>query len=142
MKSQIMIPKIVLLALLLISAAPGVASSDYPSGIVTRVVDGDTFEVQGFGLVALSQVNSPEMGSIEGVHAREYTMERLLNVVVFLDKDDLASINADGSIPCLVYLSKSDGNPNLNNSFNKIIVEAGFAVMKNDTASEFDPALW
>lgn len=135
-----MILKIVLLALMLIST--GAASPNYLSGIVTRVVDGDTFEVQGFGLVALSQVKSPEMGTMEGVDAKEYTMERLLNVVVFLDKDDLASINADGSIPCLVYLSGSDGKPNLNKSFNKIIVEAGFAVIKNDTQSEFDPALW
>jgi endonuclease YncB( thermonuclease family) len=127
---------------MLISAATGAASPNYPSGIVTRFVDGDTFEVKGFGLVTLSQVKSPEMGTIEGVHAREYTMERLLNVVVFLDKNDLASINADGSIPCLVYLSGSDGKPDLNKNFNKIIVEAGFAVIKKDTVSEFNPALW
>lgn len=135
-----MIIKIAILALMLISA--GSASLNYPSGIVTHVVHGDAFDVQGFGLVTLSQVKSPEMGTIEGVHAREFAMERLLNVVVFLDKDDLASINADGAIPCLVYLSGSDGKPNLNKSFNKIIVEAGFAAIKNDTQSEFDPALW
>lgn len=139
-----MILKIILLALMLTSAATCTATStnDYPSGIVTRVVDGDTFQVQGFGLVALSQVKSPEMGTREGVHAKEYTMERLLNVIVFLDKDDLASRNADGAIPCLVYLSGSDGKPKLNKCFNRIIVEAGYAVIKNDTASEFDPALW
>ena len=62
-----MIIKIVLLALMLIST--GAATPNYPSGIVTRVVDGDTFEVQGFGLVTLSQVKSPEMD------AKEYTME-------------------------------------------------------------------
>jgi len=135
-----MILKIVILSLLLIST--GVASSDYPSGIVTWVEDGDTFEVQDFGLVSLSQVDSPEMGTIEGVHVREFALERLLNVVVFLDKDDSASINADGSILCLVYLSGPNGKPNLNKSFNKMIVEAGFAVIKNDTKSEFDPALW
>jgi endonuclease YncB( thermonuclease family) len=139
---QIMIIKMVLLALMIISAATGAASPDYPSGIVTHVVDGDTFEVQGFGLVTLTLAKSPEMGTIEGVHAREFAMERLLNVVIFLDKDDLAGINADGAIPCLVYLSGSDGKPNLNKSFNKMIVEAGFAVIKNDTQSEFNPALW
>lgn len=137
-----MIIKIVLLALMVISAATGAASPSYPSGIVTHVVDGDTFDVQDIGLVTLSQVKSPEMGAIEGVHAREFAMERLLNVVVFLDKDDLASMNVEGSISCLVYLSGSDGKPNLNKSFNKMIVEAGFAVIRNDTQSEFDPALW
>jgi endonuclease YncB( thermonuclease family) len=120
----------------------GAASSDYPFGIVIRVSDGDTFEVQGFGLVSLSQVDCPEMGHIEGVHAREFALERLLNVVVFLDKDDLASINSDGSIPCLVYLSGPNGKPNLNKSFNKMVVEAGFGAIKRDPKSEFDPALW
>ncbi len=119
-----------------------VASFDYPSGIVTYVADGDTFEVQGFGLVSLSQVDCPEMGHIEGVHAREFALERLLNVVVFLDKDDQASTNSDGSIPCLVYLSGPSGKPNLNKNFNKMVVEAGFGVIKRDPKSEFDPALW
>ncbi|MDD4651709.1 MAG: hypothetical protein PHQ34_05710 [Methanothrix sp.] len=119
-----------------------VASPNYPSGIVTRVVDGDTFDVQGFGLVSLSQVDCPEMGTIEGVHAREFALEHLLNVVVFLDKDNLASTNSDGSIPCLVYLSGPNGKPNLNKSFNKMVVEAGFGTIKRDPKAEFDPSLW
>ncbi len=137
-----MVIKIVLLAIMLISVAAGAASPDYPSGIVTGVVDGDTFEVQGFGLVTLSHVKSPEMRTINGVHAREYALERLLDVVVFLDRDDLASARPDGSIPCLVYLSGPDGRPNLHLSFNKMVVEAGFGVIKNETQSEFNPALW
>jgi endonuclease YncB( thermonuclease family) len=134
------IAKIALFELMLISIAS--ASASYPSGIVTRVVDGDTFEVQGFGLVSLSQVDCPEMGTIEAVHAREFALERLLNVVVFLDKDDLASTNADGSIPCLVYLSGPDGKPNLKKSYNKMVVDAGFGVIKRDPKAELDPANW
>lgn len=124
------------------AASPDHASSDYVSGIVTHVVDGDTFNVQGFGQVSLALVNSPEMGTIEGVHAREYTMERLLDAVVFLDKDDLSGNYADGGIPCMVYLSGQDGKPNLEKSFNMMIVDADYAVIKNDTPSEFDPAQW
>ena len=137
-----MILKIVLQALVLIVAAQAAFAQDYPSGIVTHVVDGDSFNVEGFGQVSLAQVNSPEMGTIEGVHAREYSMEQLLNAVVFLDKDDLAGTYADGGIPCLVYLSGSDGKPNLNRNFNKMIVDAGYAAIKNNTPSEFDPVLW
>jgi endonuclease YncB( thermonuclease family) len=129
-----------LISMMLISTAA--AFADYPSGIVTSVVDGDTFEVQGFGPVSLSQVDCPEMGTIEAVHAREFALERLLNVVVFLDKDDLAGTNADGSIPCLVYLSGPEGKPNLKKSFNKMVVEGGFGVIKRDPKSEFDPANW
>lgn len=118
------------------------ASSDYVSGIVTHVVDGDTFNVEGFGQVSLALVNSPEMGTIAGVHSREYTMEMLLDAVVFLDKDDLSGNYADGGIPCMVYLSGQDGKPNLGKSFNRMIVDAGYAAIKNDTLSEFDPASW
>lgn len=137
-----MIQKIVLPALVLIAAAQAAFAQDYPSGIVTHVVDGDSFNVEGFGQVSLAQVNSPEMGTIEGVHAREYSMEQLLNAVVFLDKDDMAGTYADGGVPCLVYLSGSGGKPNLNRNFNKMIVDAGYATIKNSTPSEFDPALW
>lgn len=137
-----MIRKILLLAALLLALATQSSAQDLPSGIVTSVVDGDSFHVDGFGLVSLAHVNSPEMGSIEAVHAREYSMERLLNVVVFLDRDDLAGTYPDGGIPCMVFLSGSGGGPNLNKSYNKMIVEAGYAAITNSTPSEFDPALW
>jgi hypothetical protein len=102
-----MIRKILLLAALLLALAAQSSSQDIPSGIVTSVVDGDSFHVDGFGLVSLAHVNSPEMGCIEAVHAREYSMERLLNVVVFLDRDDPSGTYPDGGIPCMVFLSGS-----------------------------------
>ena len=137
-----MILRSIFLALLLISAPLAANASIEASGIVSRVIDGDTFDVQGFGLVSLADVKCPEMGTIEGVHAREYALENLLDVQVFLDKDDMAATNADGSIPCLVYLTGWDGKPNLNKNFNKMTVTAGYAVIENNTRSEFDPALW
>jgi len=139
---EIMIFRSIFLALLLISAPLASNASIEASGIVTRVIDGDTIEVQGFGQVSLADVKCPEMGTIEGVHAREYALENLLDVQVFLDKDDMAATNADGSIPCLVYLPGSDGKPNLNKIFNKMTVMAGHAVIRNNTRSEFDPAQW
>jgi hypothetical protein len=69
-------------------------------------------------------------------------MERLLNVVVFLDQDALAGTYPDGGIPCMVYLSNQTGWPNLNKSYNKMVIDAGYGVITNSTPSEFDPALW
>jgi endonuclease YncB( thermonuclease family) len=137
-----MILRLAFLALVLISLPLAANASIEASGIVTRVIDGDTIDVQGFGLVSLADVKCPEMGTIEGVHAREYALENLLDVQVFLDKDDMAATNADGSIPCLVYLPGPDGEPNLNKNFNKMTVMAGHAVIRNNTRSEFDPAQW
>lgn len=129
-----------LVALTLVIAAS--ASPNEASGIVSSVIDGDTFEVQGFGMVKLANIHCPEMGSMDGVHAREFAMENLLGVQVFLDVDDRAREKPKGARPCLVYLANRNGTPNLNKNFNKMIARAGFAVVKNDSRSEFDSSRW
>ncbi|VVB70072.1 Uncharacterised protein [uncultured archaeon] len=132
----------IFMALLTLFAIVGPASSDQISGIVASAKDGDTIYVQDFGYVRLTDVDCPEMGTIEGVHAKEYTLENLLGVQVFLERDDGAGTDSDGSIPCLVYLAGPDGKPNFNKNFNKMIVQAGFAVIKKRAGSQFDPDKW
>jgi micrococcal nuclease len=132
--------RIALLVMALISCA--CASPDEASGIVLRVVDGDTFEVQGFGLVKLADIDVPEMGTIEGVHAREYALENLLGVQVFLDIDDRRGKRADGATACIAYLANSNGTPNIHKNFNSMVLTAGFARIKDDPANEFDPTIW
>jgi len=115
------------IAVILAFVLSAAAFPNEASGIVTRVVDGDTFEVQGFGLVSLAGVMSPEMGTYAGSYARDFTDTHLLNTQVFLDIDESAAKKDDGSIPCVVYLSGPNGKPNLNKCFNEMIVDAGYA---------------
>ncbi len=110
------------------------------SGVVLKVIDGDTFEVQGFGLVRLANVDCPKMGTIEGVHAREYTLENLLGVQVFLDIDNRTCKSSNGATECVVYLANPDGTPNMKKNFNKMVVNAGYAYVRNNSKSEFSPA--
>lgn len=135
-----MVPKLVLLAIFQIIAVS--ASPDEASGVVLKVVDGDTFEVQGFGRVRLADVDSPEMGTIEGVHAREFALENLLGVQVFLDLDDRTNKKSNAETYCIAYLANRNGTPNLNKNFNKMVVQSGYAVVRNDTRNEFDPSHW
>ena len=135
-----MVLRLMLLAILLTTVAN--ARPDEASGVVLKVVDGDTFEMQGFGLVRLADIDSPEMGTIEGVHAREYALENLLGVQVFLDIDDCMRKKPNGEAVCVAYLANRNGTPNLNRNFNKMIVQSGYAAVKNDTRNEFDPSLW
>ncbi len=128
-----------MLALVLTAAAS--ARPDEASGVVLKVVDGETFEVQGFGLVRLADIDCPKMGTIEGVHAREYALENLLGVQVFLDIDNTSKIS-NGATACVTYLANSNGTPNLNKNFNKMIVNAGYATVRKNTRSEFNPAKW
>ncbi|NPV63041.1 MAG: hypothetical protein HPY61_10530 [Methanotrichaceae archaeon] len=132
--------RMALLAMALISCA--CASPDEASGIVLRVVDGGTFDVQGFGLVTLADIDVPQMGTIEGVHAREYALENLLGVQVFLDIDNGRGKRPDGATTCIAYLANSNGTPNLSKNFNRMIVGAGFARVRDDPGNEFDPAKW
>jgi endonuclease YncB( thermonuclease family) len=135
-----MVPKLVLLAIFQIIAVS--ASPNEASGVVLKVVDGDTFEVQGFGRVRLADVDSPEMGTIEGVHAREFALENLLGVQVFLDLDDRTNKKSNAETSCIAYLANRNGTPNLNKNFNKMVVQSGYAVLRNDTRNEFDPSHW
>ena len=56
------------IAVILAFVLSAAAFPNEASGIVTRVVDGDTFEVQGFGLVSLAGVMVDE-SVLRGVHA-------------------------------------------------------------------------
>lgn len=131
-----------LLALLLIIASAATASPYEASGVVLRVVDGCSFEIQGFGMVRLADIDTPKMGTIEGVHAREYTLENLLGVQVFVDIDDRMGRRPNAETSCVAYLANRNGTPNLNKNFNKMIVQSGYAVIRNDTRNEFDPSQW
>lgn len=131
-----------LLALLLIIASSATASPYEASGVVLRVVDGCSFEIQGFGLVRLADIDTPKMGTIEGVHAREYALENLLGVQVFIDIDDRMGRRLNSETACVAYLANRNGTPNLNKNFNKMIVQSGYAVIKNDTRNEFNPSQW
>jgi micrococcal nuclease len=135
-----MILRLMALAILLITGVS--ALPDEASGVVLKVVDGETFEVQGFGRVRLADIDSPEMGTIEGVRAREYTLENLLGVQVFLDVDDCMRKKPNGEAVCVAYLANRNGTPNLNKNFNKMIVQSGYAAVRNDTRNEFDPSQW
>ncbi len=123
------------MALFMMVQQAAFAHPNEASGIVRRVIDGCTFEVEGFGIVRLADLGCPPMGTADGVHSREYSMERLLNVQVFLDVDD----NAGNG--CVVYLHGKNGNPKLVPCYNRMIVDAGYAWV-SDSDNEFDPQDW
>lgn len=128
-----------ILAILALSMMVPQAAFAHPNeatGIVRRVIDGCTFEVEGLGIVSLADLSCPPTRTANGVHSREYSMERLLNVQVFLDVD-----NNTGN-GCVVYLHGKNGNPKLVPCYNRMIVDAGYAWVSDDTDNEFNPQDW
>ena len=86
---------------LIIFPAIALAAQDEAYGIVTNVVDGDTFDVTiekagakvaySVERIRLADVDSPEMESDSGPAARDFTYAVLMNKRVYLDIDDLSA---------------------------------------------------
>ena len=155
---------LMLAALLLILAS---AAPDEVSGIVTNVVDGDTFDfridkndpriIYEIERVRLADVDSPEMSTPEGEPAKVFATEILLGQRVWLDIDDKSKDGRDpyGRLIAVVYLGdpsplqglqglglQLNGTINTTHPFNRLLVDAGHAVVKDFTNNEFDPASW
>jgi len=143
-------PAIFTILLLLASATGSVCESGSPiesdppkinaTGMVYNVVDGDTFNVTDFGRVRLADVDSPEMGTPEGEAAKLYTQLHLEGKTVRLDVDDSKGTDQYGRWICVVYLESPLGE--VGENFNRMLVDDGFAVVKDYKDNEFDPLDW
>ena len=145
-KAIFMLPRLLLIAL-------AAGSPDEAMGRVSKVVDGDTFDVtleshdsrisEDLIRVRFADIDTPE---VHGPKAREagkkasaYAQSWLLSNYIFLDLDDKTGKDQYDRWIAVAYLSE-DGKPGWN--FNKQLVGAGHAVIKDFTNSEFDPQSW
>jgi len=122
-------------------------------GRVTKVIDGDTFDVtlqdhnsrisEDVIRIRLADIDCPETRGSKaceaGKKASAYTRSWLLSNYVFLDLDDKTGKDQYGRWVAVAYLSE-DGKPGRN--FNKQLVDAGQAVIKDFKNNEFDPTNW
>jgi endonuclease YncB( thermonuclease family) len=145
--------KIVFVLPLLLLAALASGAPDEAMGRVTKVIDGDTFDVQlqshdsriseDLIRIRLADIDCPETRGPKaceaGKKASAYTRSWLLNNFIFLDLDDETSKDEYGRWVAVCYLSK-DGKPDKN--FNKQLVDAGNAQIKDFKNNEFDPNSW
>jgi micrococcal nuclease len=140
-----------LAALLLITLAG--AAPDEAMGRVSKVVDGDTFDVQlqehdsriseDLIRIRLADIDCPETRGPKaceaGKKASAYTRSWLLSTYIFLDLDDKTGKDEYGRWVAVAYLSE-DNKPGRN--FNKMLVDAGHAAIKDFKNNEFDPQSW
>lgn len=110
------------------------------SGLVTYVVDGDTFDVEGFGRVRLADVDSPEMDTPGGKAARFFAETMLLGETVQLDVDDLGGKDRYGRWVAVAYVQDPETGSWVN--FNSVLVASGHAEVKDFQDNEFDPRGW
>jgi len=134
--------------------AASLAAQDEAYGIVTNVVDGDTFDIaiekgdarttSDVERVRIADVNSPEMDTAQGPLARDFTFAVLMNKRVYLDIDDQSSDGRDtyGRLIAVVYLTGFYGQPLSSPNFNRLLVDSGHAELNNFTNNEFVPSNW
>ena len=138
---------LMLTMMLLISLAA--CAPDEAMGRVSKVVDGDTFDVtvaEGDARVVVDDVIRIRLADIDcpetrgskaceaGKTASAYAKTWLLGRTVSLDLDDKTGKDQSGRWVAICYL---DGK-----NFNKQLVDAGQAVVKDFKNNEFDPGSW
>lgn len=129
------------LFLLLLLTPLSLAKPDEASGVVTHVVDGDTFDVQDVGRVRLADVDCPESNRPGGKEATTYTIKWLQSNMVYLDIDNRSQVDNTGGerFVCVAYMKAPNGSL-LN--FNKMLVDSGHAYVQDYPTNEFNPADW
>ena len=145
---------ILLYVFLIIISSAALAAQDEAYGIVTNVVDGDTFDVTiekadpritySVERIRLSDVDSPEIEANQGPAARDFTFAILMNKRVYLDIDDKSGNGRDtyGRLISVAYLTGFYGQPLATPCFNRLLVDSGHATLDNFTNNEFDPQDW
>ncbi len=127
-----------MLSLALLS--PATASPDEFSEKVIKVKDGDSLLIKRIGYVRLADINSHQLPTPEGKAAKRFT-EQLLGKRVHLDIDDMGSRCPSGCHICVLYMEFENGSINPI-CLNRMLVDAGHAVLADRTNNEFDPADW
>jgi len=133
-------------------AAVVCGAPDEVIGRVVSVISGTSFgvemltpdaRVKNIDSVLLADVVSPSTITPEGKKAREYSDAMLKNKTVYLDIDDNSTSgrNEWSQLICVLYLMDSDSRP-VWPPFNKILVDSGNAVLKDDKKNEFNSSSW
>lgn len=128
---------LILQALLILALLMPTAISYDASGVVTRVLDGDTIEIQDVGRIRLADVDCPEMNRLGGQEAAAFATGILLNKTVYLDIDSRSihdNTESEREV-CIVYLENGS-------NFNRMMVDTGHAYVQDYTSNEFSPADW
>jgi endonuclease YncB( thermonuclease family) len=140
--------------ILILHPIAALAAQDEAYGVVTNVVNGDTFDVTiekadsrvvyTVERIHLADVKSPDIDTAAGSLARDYTFAVLLNKRVYLDIDDVSERGRDslGRLICVACLAGVYGQPITEPNFNRMLVDSGHASIQNATDNEFNPNNW
>ena len=106
--------------------------------MVTRVIDGDTFDSSPLGRVRLADIDAPEPGEPGSEEAADLLVSLVLAKEVFLDIDDVYGTDIYGRFVCVVYV-RHNATHLLN--VNKALLDTGVVIVSHYN-NEFTPYSW
>lgn len=106
--------------------------------VVSRVIDGDTFDATSGDRIRLADIDAPESGEYGHTDAKKSLTSLLYEKTVYLDIDDIYETDRYGRLVCVVYV---DYNSTHLMNVNEMLLIAGDAVI-SDYHNEFDPFTW
>lgn len=148
--SRLMLCTALFISLALMAIA--VALPDEAVGHVVSVVSGDSLGVEmlladnrtnSIDSIRLADIKAPSTVTPEGKVAWQYAVALLKNKTVYLDIEDDPAIARSiwGQLSCVVYLMDSESRP-LWPPVNRMMVDAGYAVINDDPKNEFNSSEW
>jgi hypothetical protein len=107
------------------------------TGFVTKVKDGDTFDVASGETIRLADIDAPESYEDGYQAAKNYLESLILGKTVYLEIDD--NLGPYNRSICVVYIQHNSTHY-LN--VNKLLVIEGYANITDFDTNEFDPYSW
>lgn len=106
-------------------------------GIVSNVIDGDTFDLSSGKRIRLADIDAPEIYETGYTSSKNKLISIILDKTVYLDVDDIYQKDIYGRWVCVVYISWGTSYLNVNYA----LVSDGYAVI-DDYENEFNPLDW
>lgn len=107
--------------------------------VVSKVIDGDTFDLNTGERIRLADINAPENGTAGYQEAKDYVIATVEGKTVYLDIDDVYGTDTDGNrFVAVVYFSY---NSTHYQNLNKTLLDNNYAVLW-DHDNEFSPDDW
>ncbi|MBU3913412.1 MAG: thermonuclease family protein [Nanoarchaeota archaeon] len=128
----VLVLAILLYVAIMLLSLPQESEQEIPENTVTRIIDGDTFELASGEVVRLICIDAPELGTTRAEESSDFLFSLIYNKQVRLESD-IEDKDAYGRLLRYVYVNSSEGEIFIN----KALFQEGFASVfryGNDTA--------
>jgi len=109
------------------------------TGVVSQVIDGDTFVLESGETIRFADIDTPEINETGYTEAKNYVKGLVEGKTVYLDIDDVSRTDGHDRLVCVVYF---DFNTTHVVNLNLALLEGDYASNYDHSNNEFNPRNW